>query len=634
MIKSKGLLVTKVLMFLAFIVANNAFAETPVVIPELTPADIINAGRISSNRSQVPQSIIPKANDFSGEDDLPIPEGVKPILGLNIPLKMKEVKIYGLDHKPYGIAFLRKAVAEAVLYHNALEDAPILKSDFKIVRKGKSYSIQMNSQAYLAFVYAVAQEITKKYQSDQFLLARAIVPEQTINQTAGSVEICVAEGYLSSNPVIVLPKNTKRAARFKRLLAPHLNHLTTLKPLDFEKLERTLLLVRDMPGVEIKTTFRQSVKKTTQKQVKTNSICETALNNGAGSTLLEVRADVDQFDGEISIDNFGTSSLGPEIIRFKVGVNSQIIAGDRYSLSISNATDSDETLSFAFNAQVPIGVNGLKAKFFYSDGDSEPGGFIEGLNVTNETVVTGISLEYPYIRSRKKNLTFEIGLRAHNAETDSAAGELEDSDLNTLRLRATYDFSDKYSGVNLISTELVAGINGSFSGTVGADIEQFNENFIKISGELARFQAIALNPKVTGGLTWVNSLSWQYSNDPLFSSEEFALGGRNIGRGFDLAIITGDQAIAFKTELQYTNKIKYGKYKAYSFADFGAVRNLDEGSAEAGTRNQNLASIGVGVDFQANNNLFAKLEVAEPVSINPSDIDVDTRVFFQVGYRW
>ena len=628
--KNKGLLTSGIILSLVCVFMTSSFATTPV----LTPDDIRAAGQITSNRARVPEVILPKTNDFSGEDELPIPEGVKPIQGLNIPLQMKEIKVYGLDHKPYGVDFLRNAISKATKFHNDLDGAPALKNNFKIQRKGKFYTIQVNAQSYLAFVYALAQEITNKYQADQFLLARAIVPEQTINQAGSSVEICVAEGYLASEPVLVMPEGTKNSEKLKQRFAPHLNHLKNLRPLDFTKLERALLLVRDMPGAEIKTTFKQAPENTNTKQIKTDSICERALNNGAGSTSLEVRLDVDQFDGQISVDNFGTSALGPEIVRFQIGANSQIKAGDRYALSVSKAIDSNETLNFTFNGQVPIGVNGLKAKLFYSNGDAEPGGFIDGLNVTNGSQVAGISLEYPYIRSRKKNLTFEAGIRSQQTETDSAAGELEDSDLTTLRLRSTYDFSDKNNAVNLITAELVAGIDGSFSnGAISDDSNQLDENFILIRGELSRFQAIALNEKATGSLTWVNSLSWQYTDEPLFSSEEFALGGREYGRGFDLAIITGDQAIALKTELQYDNKFKYGKYKLYGFADYGRLRNLDEGSEEAGTEYQGLASVGVGVDFNANNNWFAKVEVTQPID-EPDDIDENLRAFFQLGYRW
>ncbi len=631
---SKGLLAKSITVaLLGLVVAGNTTAA-PVTI---TPQEIKAANAAVKSKIIVPDVITPKTNDYSGEDELPIPEGVKPIQGMNIPLQMREVKIYGLDHKAYGVAFLRKAIANAAQYHNKLKEAPAIKNNFKIQRKGKAYSILVNSEAYLAFVYAVAQEITNKYQSDQFLLARAIVPEQKINQKGSSIEICVAEGYLSSAPSIVLPPETKNSDKIKRKLAPHLSKLTKMKPLDFRALERALLLIRDMPGVEIKTTFKQALNtKKIKKSKVTSSICETALNNGAGSTALEVRAFVKRIDGEISVDNFGTESLGPEIIRFKVGANSVFKAGDMFALSVGNATDSGETLNFKINAQTPIGTNGIKAKFFHSSGEAEPGGFGvgSGINVTNSTQVTGVSVEYPYIRSRKKNLAFEVGLRSHKVLTDSAAGSLEDSNLSTLRLRSTYDFSDKYQAVNLVSVELVAGLSGEFSSNVSAD-RNLNENFVMARGELARYQAISLPQKATGNLTWINSLSWQYTDDPLFSSEEFALGGREYGRGYDLAVITGDQAVAAKSELQYTNKTKYGTYKTYGFADYGQVKNIDKGSLEK-DKSQRLASAGVGAEFEAINNWFGKIEIAKPVKINVADDDIEMGVhtYLQIGYRW
>ena len=632
--KTNGLLTASVATLLGIVITESAIAAPPA----LTPKQIKAAGVITSNRAIVTESIIPKSNDYSGEDELPIPEGVKPIKGMNIPLQMKEVKIYGLDHKPYGAAFLQQAIANAVKYHNGLKGAPVIKKAFKVKRVGKAYTVSLNTETYLAFIYAMAQEITKKYQSDQFLLTRAIVPEQTISQTAGSIEICVAEGYLAAEPTIALTPETKNPENFKRLLAPHLAKLQKMKPLNFEELERALLLIRDMPGVEIKTTFKQAKNnKANKKAPATSSVCERALANGAGSTLLEVRASANQFDGEASIDNYGTDSLGPEIMRFKVGANSKFKAGDRYALSIGKSTDAKETLNYRIDAQVPIGVDGLKAKAFYSNGKAEPAGF-GSIGVNNKTQVLDASIEYPYIRSRKKNLSFAVGLRSHNVVTDSTAGvKLEDTKVNTLRLRATYDFSDKRNAVNLMSIGLVAGLSGSNGKNVvgAAAANHLNGNFVKLHGELARYQAIALSPKLTGNLTWINSLAWQYANEALFSSEEFSLGGREFGRGYDVASITGDQAIAVKTELQYKNKNKYGEYKAYSFVDHGRIKNKDK-QIDPKDISQNLTSAGVGVEFDSNNNWFAKVELAKPIKITPDDENIDSKAkaYLQIGYRW
>jgi len=632
---SNGLLAKSITVaLLGLVVTENTIAAPPTAI---TPQEIKAANEAIRSNVIVPEVITPKTNDYTGDDELPIPEGVRPIQGMNLPLKMREVKIYGLDHKGYGANFLREAITNAAKYHNTLKDAPKIKSNFKVKRNANSYSILVNSEAYLAFVYAIAQEITKKYQSDQFLLARAIVPEQKISQEGGSVEICVTEGYLSSSPTIVLPAGTKNAAQLKQRLTPHLSQLKNMKPLDFKKLERALLLIRDMPGMEIKTTFKQALNiNKTNNSKATNSICERALNNGAGSTALEVRASLDKISGEVTIDNFGSESLGPEIAKFKVGINSVFKAGDSFQLDAANALDSGESLNFSINAQTPIGINGLNAKFLYSNGKAEPGGFDDSLNIINKTEVIGVSLEYPYIRSRKKNLSFEVGLRSHKVVTDSIFNTLEDASLNTLRLRATYDFSDKYNAVNLLSVGVVAGLSAKVDETGIAAKNDLNENFVMVQGELARYQAISLPQKVTGNLTWVNALSWQYTNDALFSSEEFALGGRNFGRGFDSAVITGDQAAAVKTELQYTNKNKYGKYKAYGFVDYGKLKNLDDKDSIAPEDVvPSLASAGIGLEFESNNNWFIKAELAEPLEITPKPtIEPDTKAYLQIGYRW
>jgi hemolysin activation/secretion protein len=110
----------------------------------------------------------------------------------------------------------------------------------------------------------------------------------------------------------------------------------------------------------------------------------------------------------------------------------------------------------------------------------------------------------------------------------------------------------------------------------------------------------------------------QMANAPLFTSQQFYLGGVAFGRGYGAAEISGDNGLAGSLELRYDHKLPY-KYwtgfQLYSFVDAGAVwnfgYNLTDGLA--------LTSVGGGVRFFFCDDITADIGVAFPLSYRAPD---------------
>ena len=130
----------------------------------------------------------------------------------------------------------------------------------------------------------------------------------------------------------------------------------------------------------------------------------------------------------------------------------------------------------------------------------------------------------------------------------------------------------------------------------------------------------------------------QYSNDPLFASEEFGYGGQFLGRAYDTSEIAGDKGIAASLELRYqmphfnTNSTST---ELYGFYDIGKTWNNDIGL----TDNTELgASFGFGSrsiikDFVVNFGLAWPLNTRITNStINQGDRN--TRLFLQITYKF
>ena len=74
----------------------------------------------------------------------------------------------------------------------------------------------------------------------------------------------------------------------------------------------------------------------------------------------------------------------------------------------------------------------------------------------------------------------------------------------------------------------------------------------------------------------MGGVSGQYALDPLFASEEFAVGGPVYGSAYDPAEITGDSGVAARAELRYSNTAPQASidiFQIYGFYDMG--KNLE-----------------------------------------------------------
>jgi len=110
----------------------------------------------------------------------------------------------------------------------------------------------------------------------------------------------------------------------------------------------------------------------------------------------------------------------------------------------------------------------------------------------------------------------------------------------------------------------------------------------------------------------------QTASRPLFTSQQFYLGGTAFGRGYGAAEISGDNGLAGSFELRFDQKINFrywSGYQLYSFADAGVVWNdgyrLSDGLS--------LTSAGAGIRLFLWDDLQADFGVALPLSYRAPD---------------
>ena len=132
------------------------------------------------------------------------------------------------------------------------------------------------------------------------------------------------------------------------------------------------------------------------------------------------------------------------------------------------------------------------------------------------------------------------------------------------------------------------------------------------------------------GLAVFAEVDGQVSDRPLFSAEEFALGGARIGRAYDTAEISGEDGVGGVIELRYGAQVfEWLAAQPYVFYDAGIVWN---DNAPAGADDAALNSAGAGVRLTLPYQLYLSYEAAKPLTRTPAvPGDKDLRHFFSLS---
>ena len=502
--------------------------------------------------------------------------------------------------------------------------APIFPEDLKEVKfvlkqlfiQGKSiydkralkplYTSYLKKELTLKNIYEIAQKITNKYRNDGYILSKAIVPPQKIND--GVVHLRIIEGYIDKIKI----QGPVRGPR--KLINKYKKNILKSRPLRVSDLERYLLLIDDLPGVTAKSVLAPSEDKP------------------SATTMTLILADK-AFVGHIGTDNRGSKFNGPYQFLGGVTVNSLLGDHSRAGLQGVFTSQTEELLFLNAFYDLPINQEGTRLFFSSSVSESEPGSTLKQFDINGDSTSITLRLTHPFLRSRGKNLTGHLGFSGRNSTT-KILGSLDSEDrLRVMNMGVSYDYADEYKGVNLIRLNLSKGLNifdATESGSSNLSRSQGKSNFTKLTGNLMRIQNLSPSWNLLG------AASWQYSFDKLLASEEFGVGGSQYGRAYDSSEITGDHGIAFKVELQKAFRPAWdylSDFQLYSFLDYGSVWNKVQTST--GAKRQDLTSIGLGMRFNITDSISGYLEMNQPISDNvAAEGNKDPRLFFSLSNRF
>jgi hemolysin activation/secretion protein len=442
------------------------------------------------------------------------------------------------------------------------------------------------SQADLA---AIAGAISDLYRADGFHLSRAIVPPQDIAD--GRVRIQVIEGT-------IVQADLKGDGAEQFGVRPMLGPVLAEQPSRLATLERQLFLINGRPGVRI---------------------ADTALEEIGGATgrfRLTVYLKTWHVFTSFGLDNLGSSSVGPWQTYATGAFNSYLTPGDTLAVNLSTIANDPRELGFArLSYDAPVGVDGVRlgASVLYSavrPGDARR---LDSDITTTEAFEVRAST-VPFM-SQSSGLTLTMAGTFSNVSEHDLYGPYYNDHIRTASLTADYRLQDRFGGTNYATLTYRQGLD-----VFGAS--QLNDDLLSRDGASSNFSVLNLwfTRYQTLNDAWSLKLSAasQTASRPLFTSQQFYLGGAAFGRGYGAAEISGDNGLAGSLELRFDQKLNFrywSGYQLYAFGDAGAVWNdgyrLSDGLA--------LTSAGVGVRFFLPEDIQADFGVAVPLSYRAPD---------------
>src|SRR5664279_1435936 len=468
-----------------------------------------------------------------------------------------------------------------------------------VLRAYQPYLGKKVSQADLA---AIATAVSDLYRAAGFHLSRAIVPPQDIRD--GRIRLQVIEGSITE-----VALKGDGAEQFG--IRPLLDRVLAECPSRLATLERQLLLINTRPGVRIADTALEEI--------------------GAATGRFRLIVDVKTWRiyTSFGLDNLGSSSVGPWQTFATAAFNSYLRPGDTLALNLSTTPGDPRELAFGrLSYDVPVGTDGMRVGASALHSEVRPGDGRRLFNDITRTDSYELHGSIVPLQSQNSTLTLTAAAGISNVAESDVFGPIYNDHIRTVSLTSDYRLRDNFGGNNYFTLTWRQGLD-IFGATQRDDDFSSRDNaspkFSVLDFWFTRYQTLsdAWSVKIAG--------AGQIASGPLFTSQQFYLGGAAFGRGYGGAEISGDNGVAGSLELRFDQRLNFRYltgYQLYGFIDAGAAWN----DGYRYTDGLALTSAGTGVRFFLGGDLQADLAVAFPLSYRAPDNERrSARVLFSLS---
>jgi hemolysin activation/secretion protein len=447
----------------------------------------------------------------------------------------------------------------------------------------------------LSSLNEVANAITQLYVKRGFTTSQAIVPKQTIQD--GAVTIQVIEGWLGE---IRVEGNHKLNADYIRSRL----RMKAETPLNLVQLETKIRLLNTDPQFD-------SV--------------EASLRAGTrpGESILIVKVkEAASFSSTVSTDNYSSSSMTSPM-RYQVTNRNLMGRGDELSLStlldVSPSNISQDLLKnydVAYRLPINAGDGTIQLHASYGDGQIADRDFAS-LGLRNHSEVYAFKYRQPLIHTLQSELAVSVGVTVQKSQTflfgnipfsfGLGADDNGITQTRILQLGQEYRRSDD-KGSWAVQSSLNLGL-GILGATEHSDPSTPDGRFVNWQLQGQRGQRLGNNNLL------IAQGELQLSPNNLLPSEQFDLGGGQSIRGFRPNARSGDNGWRLSLEGRFPVLATAQKRPILQLAPFieaGGVWSFSQYSTLQTSQNT-LAGAGLGVIWQPSSSLSVRLDYGIPL---------------------
>ena len=230
------------------------------------------------------------------------------------------------------------------------------------------YDPFLNREITLDQVDSIVKALTEQYRKDGYFLARVIAPPQGVE--FGILRLRVIEGFIED--VVFTGVKPGRLSLFDEWIG----RITAERPLTLSTLERNLLLMADIPGLAI----TPGVK---------------AKDAERGAYVLELALKHSKIEGFASVDNRGTTTVGPMQLYAGINFNSVLGLLERTRLAVFTVPQTpEELLYFEFQQDHLLNSHGTQGWLFASRSSVDIG--IAGTGSKENSFGTRVTLGFSH----------------------------------------------------------------------------------------------------------------------------------------------------------------------------------------------------------------------------------------------
>jgi hemolysin activation/secretion protein len=430
-----------------------------------------------------------------------------------------------------------------------------------------------NRSLTLAQLKQATDALTETYREAGWTV-RTFLPKQAIE--GGVVTLQIVEAIFGG---AFLQGATPERIEPSRLIKMAEASLIKGQPLHADDIDRTLLLLDDLPGVSVAGNLIEG-----QRDGETNlglSVVDDAL-----------------LTGNASVDNQGSRSTGTDRLSVNLSLNSPARIGDALTI---NALKTQGTNYQRVGYTVPVGYSDWRAGLHASNLNYRVITDEFALLNPNGTAFTrGWDISYPLLRSQLRNVNFALSY--------------DDKKFDNTSNSITTSYAIKAYNASLSANQIDSWAGGgstSASASVTSGDKSTDSRYTKLNLSLSRLQS------VSESLSLYAAASAQTTNKNLDSSEKMYLGGATGVRAYPASEAGGSEGNTLTLELRQRldNNITLT-----GFYDYGWVKaNRDNSVASPVNPNgYNLQGYGVSVAWQATQVIDFKATLAQRAGNNPA----------------